>query len=256
MNRDKTVSDPQALELKPAALPEVEPELRGPCPRPMVWTARDWSHGEISDPDAALLRHGVAARAWVTSAQMVLVREGPDILATFAFIHQADGTVHHGRFCGSYDAMHLAIGFPDLAAWLGSAMCDGGTFTVLHPAGSPAEHRIYGTMELYLERDLVQLVEQLELTGAGTKAREALLREIRRLLAGPVGPMGRDYDEWRLYFDQLALLASVETSGRTTLFQLVDEAMAAMAGGAFDRGPVPVLAPICRRYQPGIWAAA
>ena len=73
------ISHAQAHELRPRELPQVEPELAVAPPRPMVWAARRWSHGEISRQDADLLRHDLAARAWVTQVEVEHDQEGPEI---------------------------------------------------------------------------------------------------------------------------------------------------------------------------------
>lgn len=254
--RRPQISDTQARKLKPRKLPPVEPELVVACPRPMVWVARIWSHGEVSEQDAELLRHGLAARAWVTSVTVEHDREGPDIRATFAFYNgpESAGELHQGTFFGSYDAMHLVIGFPDLARWLNRAIRDGGTFTVLHPEGRPDEYRVYASMELYIERQLDTLLDEVSLaTGA---ERKCYLADVRALLRGPIGPLNGDYPAWKRYFQLMARLGGVQTTGRTTLFELVDAAVEAVAGGHYDRSDVPELSFMCREYMPGIWAAA
>ncbi len=233
------ITDAQALALRPETLPGVEPELAVPRPRPMVWTARPWSHGVIRDEDAALLRQGLTARAWTTSVQITRDSEGPDIAATFAYEHA--GALLHGRFHGSYDAMHLALGFPDFSAWLGRAFGDGGTLTVLLPQGDPGACRIYGRLELYVSLSLDRALEQGRHDAVG------------RLLRGPIGPL--QGDDWFAYFNGLATLCGIEPDSDTTLFKLMDTALAAIEAGRFDPAPLPQLSAICARYMPGLWAA-
>lgn len=254
--REAQITDKQALQLKPRRLPPVEPELAAPCPRPMVWVARAWSHGQISQQDASLLRHGQAARAWITSVVMEHDREGPEIRATFAFFHGPPERreLHHGTFHGSYDAMHLVIGFPDLARWLNRAIRSGGTLTVLYPQGRPEAQQVYAAMELYLERRLEQLLADFQ--GASGADRDGHLADLRALLRGPIGPLNGDYPAWKRYFNMMARMGGVEPTGNTTLFELVDAALEAMARGKNDPHAVGKLSKMCREYMPGIWAAA
>ena len=254
-SRKKRITDKEARKMKPKSLPPVEPELAVPCPRPMVWVARSWSHGSISPHDAELLQNGVAARAWVTSVEVEHDREGPDIFANFVFQDgEGDGALHHGTFFGSYDAMHLAIGFPDFAGWLGRAICEGGTLTVLYPAGRPEEHRIYGTMELYLERDLCTAIEAYQQAGDGEA--EERLAQVRALMFGPLGPLQGDYDAWKRYYGLVTRMGRSTPTGRTPLPEIVGEAVLALAEGRHDPRPVKKLSKMCREYMPGIWAAA
>ena len=59
---------------------QVEPALRQPVPREMVWTTREFSHEVIDEEPCALLIHGSAVRAVVKEAKWESDREGPDNL--------------------------------------------------------------------------------------------------------------------------------------------------------------------------------
>jgi hypothetical protein len=245
----KKVSKQEARALRPAKLEPVEPELRVPRPRPMVWVARKWSHGKITPERRELLVDGLAARAWVTHEQTTSDREGPDIFARFAYEHGDE--LYQGQFFGSYDAMHLAIGFPDFAAWLGRAIRPGGTLTVLFPEDDPSKYAVYGSMELYIEKSLVDVLAEHE--AASDEEKSELLEVAARLLRGPIGPLRGD--DWFEYFEQLSKISGMATNDRTTLFEVADAAIEAIASGEYDRSPIGRLSRICSEYMPGVWAA-
>jgi len=215
----------------------------------MVWTARKWSHGKISPKTRELLVNGLAARAWVTHEHTTHDSEGPDILALFAY--EQDGDLHQGRFFGSYDAMHLALGFADFAAWLGRAMRPGGTLTVLFPKDAPSKYAVYGSMELYIERSLIAVLAEHE--AASGEKKDELLEVAATLLRGPIGPL--QGDDWLEYFEQLSRVSGMETNDCTTLLEVADAAIEAIASDDYDRDPIDTLSEICREYMPGIWAA-
>lgn len=245
----KKISEREARELRPARLDLVEPELRAPRPRPMVWVARKWSHGKISPETRELLVGGLAARAWITHEHTTHDREGPDIFALFAYEH--GDQLYQGQFFGSYDAMHLAIGFPDFAAWLGRAIRVGGTLTVLFPEAAPSKHAVYGRMELYIEKRLVDVLAEHE--AASAERRGELLEIAARLIRGPIGPL--QGDGWFEYYRELAKVSGMETNDQTTLFEVADAAIEAIKSGDYDRSPIERLSQVCREYMPGIWAA-
>jgi hypothetical protein len=245
----KKISEQEARGLRPEKLEPVEPELRARRPRPMVWVARKWSHGKISARTRELLTNGLAARAWITHERTTHDREGPDIFALFAYEH--GGKLYQGQFAGSYDAMHLALGFPDFAAWLGRAMRPGGTLTVLFPEDDPSKYAVYGAMELYIEKSLVDVLAAHEAAHEEEKAE--LLELAATLLRGPIGPL--QGDDWFEYFGQLAKMSGIETNDRTTLFDVADAAIEAIASGDCDKSPIETLSRVCHEYMPGIWAA-
>jgi hypothetical protein len=216
----------------------------------MVWVARGWSHGKITEPMRALLVGGCAARAWITWTEVEHDREGPDISAGFAWQHEGD--VYQGRFFGSYDAMHLALGFPDFSAWLGRAITEGGTLTVLFPEDAPSDYSVYGKLELYIERTLAQAFAEHQ-DARTEQERTTHLDDIARLMRGPIGPM--QGEDWREYFDLAAKVSGMATTGNTTLPQVVDAAVAAIAAGTHDAAPIPRLSELCKVYMPGLWAA-
>jgi hypothetical protein len=50
-------------------------------------------------------------------------------------------------------------------------------------------------------------------------------------------------------------VSGMATSDRTTLFEVADAAIEAIASGEYERAPIERLSRICHEYMPGVWAA-
>ena len=241
-----------ATRLRPAELPMVEPELLVRPPRSMVWAARQWSGGTITDRTRELLLTGVARRAWITEVKWTKDSEGPEIRAGFAWEYA--GQLHLGKFKGAYDAVHLALGNPEFSDWLHRTFREGQTLTVLFPENEPRKYVIYGKLELYIRRDLTCLLRDLarstsiidEVTTIGHL--RTVLEATARLAKGKV----KEQDE---FIGLLVRFVDLVPDQEILVADLIEKTIETLRNGRYDITHVAPLSRFCFRYLPGTWAA-
>jgi hypothetical protein len=235
---------------RPRGLPDVEDELLVEPPRPVVWAA---SSRKLTARIEELLTHGAAVRAWVTEADTGWesgYEAGPYYKIDYAW--EWETRTYTGRWAASFDAMHLGLGAPEYAAWLERSMCSGGSFTVLLDPERPSEPTIYGNLELFLQKTLLQAVEELR-----TCSEEELEDRASEVLAFIIAPLGRCRREWRDYFDLLSKLDMFdENKGAVRDHEAnIEVVRTDIRAGRFDAKVLERLSEMCSRYRPGVWAA-
>ena len=216
----------------------------------MIWAARQWSGGSISDKTRELLLSGVARRAWITEVTWTKDSEGPDIQAGFAW--EYNGQLHLGRFKGAYDAVHLAQGNPEFSDWLHRTFRDGQTLTVLFPQDEPRKYLIYGKLELYIRRDLTYLLRDLaratsvidEVTTVGHL--RTVLDTTARLA------QGKELDE---FIGLLVRFVDLIQDRELKVPDLIEGTIEKLRKGHYDVTLVAPLSRFCFSYLPGTWAA-
>lgn len=139
----------------------LEPELRAPTPRPLVWTRGASCYGGIFveplEPAVqALLEHGTTAIATVVEASEDEDSRSFSLFASYRF--EVAGRVHRGRAATCIDPLHVDGSY---TGWALDAYRVGSRFTVIFPPGHPRRHRIYGELGLYRRTPLVEVVERL-----------------------------------------------------------------------------------------------
>jgi hypothetical protein len=231
-------------------LPDIEPELRAEPPRPMVWESKR----QIAKKLEKLLVEGAAVRARVVKADTGWesgYEAGPYYRIDYAW--EWEGRTYKAKWSASYDGMHLAYGAGEYMAWLERTMCEGGSFTVLFDPEKPSKATIYGTLELYVRKTLLEAVE--ELRKCGEKEVEAKASEVFAFIIAPLGACQR---EWRTYYDLLAKLGMFdEKEGRVRDgVENIEVVRRQIRAGRYEEGVMEQLSELCARYRPGVWAAA
>jgi hypothetical protein len=247
--RKKRIHDDDALALRPARLPAVEDELARPRPRPFVWAAREISFGRITDEMRALLVDGTAVRAWVTRYVSRKDSEGTDHLVQYCF--ETAGGLVHGVHRAGFDDYHLVVGSSDYARWLHGAFCEAGTFTVIHPSRGKPVPVIYGTMELYIEQDLVEVADALG-TARDPETIDGLARRFLDIALSPSAIIMDGRQEYHDLYRRIGLVRGHERPRRDENLEII---RSAIRQGRYESRDLEALAGICRRYGPGIWAA-
>lgn len=228
----------------------MEPELGVPPPRPMVWAP---SSRKLTARIEDLLTTGAAVRAWVTEADTGWesgYEAGPYYKIDYAW--EWETRTYRSRWEASFDAMHLGLGAGEYAGWLERSMCSGGSFTVLLDPERPSEPTIYGNLELFLKKNLVQAVRELR-----ECADEELEERASEVFAFIIAPLGRCQREWRDYFDLLSKLDMFdEKKGAVRDYEAnIEVVRTDIKAGRFDAGVLDRLSGMCARYRPGVWAA-
>ena len=236
--------------LPPIELPPIEPELQAAVPRPFVWEA---GPRPLTDHAEMLLERGVATRAWVLAADTGWDsghEAGPNYEIDYAWEHE--GQTHRGRWRAAYDGMHLAMGAPEYSSWLDRAMCDGGSFTVLLDPGRPANATIYGNLELYVRKTLLEAVAELE--GCDDDVLEERVTAVYRFAIAPFGRCQRD---WKEYYGLLSALGMFDDgAGRVREYaENLEVVRRDLRAGRYDRQVLARLSALCATYRPGVWAA-
>lgn len=231
-------------------LPEVEPELRAPPPRPMVWA---FSRGGLTEQTRDLLVSGTAVRARVTEADTGWesgYEAGPYYRITYEYEHA--GTRYENRWAASYDGMHLAYGAGEYMAWLEGAMCTGGTFTVLFHPDAPQAPTVYGTLMPHVAKSLEQAVEELMSCGE-----DDIEERASEVFAFMIAPLGRCQRDWRRYYDLLGRMGMYDEAEDRVRdgVENIEVVRTRIRQGDFDGDAMAELSELCARYRPGVWAA-
>lgn len=137
----------QALAVRPASLPEVEPELRQVPPRSIATFDRQGA--PLHERPLAAIRDFSAVKGWVVSVEEVPDYEGPDFHVRVAW--EARGEARVEKLVVGYDTYHWAVGSPEHHEWFFRRIRAGQPVTVLlAPRGK--EWRLYGQLEAFVER--------------------------------------------------------------------------------------------------------
>ncbi len=243
------ISDADALGLKPASLPEVEPELQIPPPRPMVWQYPESSPKKISPELEDLLVNGIAVRGWKTLYRSHSEREGTEHYMQYSF--QVDGSLIQGKNYRSYDDLHLAIESPDYAIWLANAFHREGTFTILSEKGNPARHEIFGHLELFIKMDLAQITQKICETTDPCRV-DQLAYNFLKISISPLWNIGENSRKYFSLMEKLGLANKSEVHDSDTNLMFIKEIIPA---GDYDREVLGELSRLCKIYVPGVWAA-
>lgn len=231
------------------SLLEVEPELRVPPPRPMVWASR---HGIRQDVHE-LLVGGVAVRARVTHADTGWesgCEAGPYYKIEYEYEYREK--TYTSRWGASYDGLHLAYGAGEYMGWLDGAMREGGTFTVLFLPDAPGKPRVYGTLEPHVRKTLLEAVDEL------LSCEESEVEEkTSEVLAFMIAPLGQCQSEWRKYYDLLGEMGMYDRKKGQVRDgeENMEVVRTRVRAGEFDTGAMKELSELCARYRPGVWAA-
>lgn len=129
----------EILARRPPQPGEIEEELRAPPPRLQSFPEERVSH--LLPSRRALLREGIARRAWVVRLMRWSDGEGPEIRAWIAF--ETERGLVRGYRSYSFDAYHAYMGAPAYMEWFDTHMVEGGVFTILHPPGAPGAFQVY-----------------------------------------------------------------------------------------------------------------
>jgi hypothetical protein len=245
----KKISTRQARARRPKELGSVEPELQVPPPRPKVWEPGRWSTARHTRKTEKLLVHGGAARAWVTAYSSERDGEGTDHFVQFAF--EVKGKLVQGKFIAGYDDLHLSYGSPDYDSWLKKAFHKKGTFTVLYNPKDPSEHVIYGTLEPFLKKTLLEVAREI----VRSKDPIEVDRLARQFLDIALAPLGGVKGEWEEYYKLLGDIGLYVGEPGATYQKNLAAVKHLFHDGWVDRALLSRLSSICKRYWPGVWAA-
>jgi hypothetical protein len=245
----ENISDADALGLKPAGLPEVEPELQIPPPRPMVWQYPESSPNKISPEMENLLTHGIAVRGWKTLYRTRSEIEGTEHYMQYCF--QADDSIIQGKNFRSYDDLHLAIESPDYAIWLANAFHREGSFTILYEKGNPVRHEIFGHLELFIRMDLKQITEKICSTTDPCQV-DRLAYNFLKISISPLWNIGENSRQYFSLMEKIGLANMSEVHDSDTNLIYIKEVIPA---GDYDKEVLEELSELCKSYVPGIWAA-
>lgn len=243
------ISNADALGLKPECLPEVEPELLVPPPRPMVWQYPKSSPMKMSPELEDLLVNGVAARGWKTIYRSRWEREGTEHYMQYCF--QVNDSVIQGKNFRSYDDLHLAIESPDYAIWLANAFHKEGTFTILYEKGNPARHEIFGHLELFIRMDLAQITEMIHITKDPYMINQ-LAYNFLKISISPLWNIGVNSKKYFSLMEKIGLADMNEIHDSDTNLMFIKEMIPA---GDYDKEILNELSELCKIHVPGIWAA-
>lgn len=239
-----------ALALKPKNVGRlVEPELKVSPPRPFKWCA---GPGKSIGPKLkSLLVNGVAARAWVVDAKQSWdagSEAGPNYSVKYCF--EAKKGLVCGAFEGSFDGLHLAYGSPELAGWMGEAFSKKGTFTVLYEEGNPRGHKIYGLLELFVKKSLVQLAGEIKACKS-QKELDCLSEQFFSIAISPLDCV----DEWEKYYGLMHDLGFWPTRNPCDGKKAMGNMKRILSKGKYDKKLLGLLSSHCEKHQPGVWAA-
>lgn len=238
--------DVRAVQLRPDPLPDVEPELGASRPRPLVWRVRPGL--EITRDMHEALRDWIAVRAWVTRVERWRDSEGPEVRIWLCW--EADGRLCHTYLKRGFDAYHAYMYNAIMTSWFDRTFVQGGTCTVLHQPGRPKRFRVFGEMELYLDRSLAQIVKE-HAEGEDPEKRKMLLDEVNTVL-GAVLPWAQQDDELR---SALAVFCRTEMTRQMTITDLGKKVYESVRDGTCDESRLASLSEVTGKYVPGAWAA-
>ncbi len=243
------ITDADALGFKPANLPDVEPELQIPPPRPMVWQYPQSSLKKITPDLEDLLVNGIAVRGWKTLYRTMSERDGTDHYMQYCF--RVNDTIIQGRDFRSYDDLYLAIESPDYAIWLTNAYHKEGTFTILCDKENPGRHEIFGHLELFIRMDLKCISRKIT-EATDPYLIDQLAYNFLRISISPLWNIGENSRKYFSIMEKIGLADSNEVHDSDRNLKLIKEII---PSGGYDREVLSELSDLCRIYVPGIWAA-
>ncbi|MHA1889424.1 MAG: hypothetical protein ACTSYS_00400 [Promethearchaeota archaeon] len=242
------------MPIIPKNLPKIEPELEIHPPRPLVWVARKITSYKITRETRWLLVNGAASRAWVTSYKKELDVEGTEHHVHYNFLDKKKNIIP-GYFLAFISESEVAINFPAYLSWIEKAFNEKGTFTVLYDGNNPTNHVIYGTLQLFIPKSLIQITNEIQACPDNDKSSlRKLLEDFLYVALSPIGRIKQKEEKVEYYhlMENLQLATNGIINEHAENMEIIRKIIKL---GKLDQDALLKLSNTCKKYAPGVWAA-
>jgi hypothetical protein len=239
------VEDALARERRPANLPPVEAELQMATGRRPAFVGRKGLDPVVS----AVLKAGLASRAWVTKVDRSEGAEGRDVVCSYAFVDRA--RLFQGSVVAGLDRFDVHAR-PALVRWMDQALRHGGTFTVVFRPDSPERSYVVGVHEVHVVEPLADRL--LALSSAQGRSRMRLLGEVGERLEQAMTGLFLERSDLRDELAQRIGRACWESPRAEPAGQL-QQLLQACQDGRANLDEVRALGQFLHPWSPGRWLA-